>query len=105
MQWIFPGHYLDLNRKGNNPQTGKPYMSFVNTANWPRKYDQLKKKQKDEQDKNNDFDLLNKQLRLYLNNPKLNQFRRCEAYIKKNIPHLMDHFLNQFSTQNIQVYA
>lgn len=105
MQWIFPGHYLDLNRKGNNPQTGKPYMSFANTATWPRKYVHLHAKRKNEQHKNRDFDLLNKQLRLYVNNPNLNQYRRCEAYVRKNIPHLMEHFLSQFTTSKVQTYA
>lgn len=105
MQWIFPGHYLDINRKGINPQTGKPYMSFVNTADWPRKYAHLHKAKKEERQKNTDFDKLNAQLRIYLNNPNLNQFRRCEAYVKKNIPHLMGHFLNQFTIPKTQCYA
>lgn len=105
MQWIFPGQYLDLNRKGINPQTGKPFMSFANTASWPQKFEHLQRKKKHEQHKSRDFDLLNKQLRLYLNNPNLNQFRRCEAYVKKNIPHLMGHFLSQFTTSKVQTYA
>ncbi len=105
MQWIFPGHYLDLNRKGNNPQTGKPYMSFANTATWPKKYVHLHRKKNFELHRNQDFEKLDKQLRLYLNNPNLNQFRRCEAYIRKNIPHLMEHFLSQFTTSKVQTYA
>lgn len=105
MQWIFPGQYLDVNRKGTNPQTGKPYMSFANTATWPRKFEHLHRKKIFELHKNRDYDQLNKQLRLYLNNPNLNQFRRCEAYVKKNIPHLMEHFLSQFTTSKTQTYA
>lgn len=80
-------------------------MSFVNTAGWPKKFEYLQKMKKVEQSKNNDLDLLNKQLRLYLNNPNLNQFRRCEAYVKKNIPHLMGHFLSQFTPPKAQRYA
>ncbi len=105
MQWIFPGQYLDLNRKGNNPQTGKPYMSFVYTATWPQKFEHLQRKKKSEQQKNKELDQLHKLFRLYLDNPGLVQFRRCEAYVKKNIPHLMGHFLSQFATMKIQNHA
>jgi hypothetical protein len=105
MQWVFPGAYLDLNRKGKNPQTGKPYMSFANTADWPKRFEHLQRKKKYEKHKQHDFDKLNTQFRLYLNNPNLNQFRRCEAYVKKNIPHLMGHFLSQFTTTKNRTYA
>ena len=105
MQWIFPGQYLSLNRKGINPKTGKPYMSFVNTASWPKKFEHLQKKKQSNIIQKNDYDKLNIQLRLYVNNPNLNQFRRCEAYVKKNIPHLMYQFLSQFSTLKPKSYA
>jgi hypothetical protein len=105
MQWIFPGYYLDLNRKGINPDTGKPYMSFINTASWPKKYEQFQKQKDRQKQKAIGLDLLNKQLRLFLNNPNLNQFKRCESYVRKNIPHLMEDFLNHFNTSKIQAHA
>ena len=99
MQWIFPGHYLDLSKKGNNPKTGKPYMSFANTASWPKKFETFLR-QKEKQGKSlTDQDKLNKQIKTFLNNPNMNQFRKCEAYIRKNIPHLTNNFLCHFTNE------
>ena len=72
-------------------------MSFANTAIWPKKYENFHKASKQEKQSICDNDLLSKQIRIYLNNPSLYQYKRCEAYVKKNIPHLMDQFLNQFT--------
>lgn len=105
LKWIFPGHYLDLNRKGSNPKTGKPYMSFANTASWPKKFENLLKLKKEFEEKTKDQDLLNKQLSLFLKNSNINQFRRCEAFVKKNIPHLMNDFLSHFTTEKLQANA
>jgi hypothetical protein len=105
MQWIFPGHYLNLNNKGINKATGKPYMSFVNTASWPKKYENLLKQKGKYKKQYADRENLDKQLRLFLVNPSLRQFKRCEAHVKKNIPHLIGDFLNHFSTSKIFTYA
>ena len=105
MQWIFPGHYLDLNKKGNNPNTGKPYMSFANTASWPKKFEnflQIKKKQGKSL---SDQDILYGQIKIFLNEPNVNQFRKCEAYVKKNITHLMNDFLGHFTIEKTQANA
>lgn len=71
MRWVFPGYYLDMDRKGINPKTGKPYMSFANTASWPAKYEQFQKQKEKQRKKDTARDYLDKQLRLYLNNPTL----------------------------------
>jgi hypothetical protein len=105
MRWIFPGQYLDMDRKGTNPKTGKPYMSFANTISWPVKYEQFRKQKEKQRKENTSRDYLDKQLRLYLNNPGLEQYRRCEAYVRKNIPHLMPDFLNQFNIPKTYAHA
>jgi hypothetical protein len=105
MRWVFPGHYLDTARKGTNPKTGKPYMSFANTAGWPKRFEHLHRARQDEKRKKDDMDRLDAQFRTYLGNPTLEQFRRCEAYVKKNIPQLMGHFLSWFSPLNAPGHA
>ena len=98
MRWVFPGYYLDMERKGNNPKTGKPYMSFANTASWPTKYMQFQKQKEIQRKEDNARDYLDKQLLFYLNNPTFEQYRRCEASVKKNIPHLMPDFQRHFAS-------
>ena len=105
MQWIFPGHYLNLSKKGNNLKTGKPYMSFANTASWPKKYENFILQKVKQGKDSTDQDKLNKQIRTFLKNPNVNQFRKCEAFIKKNIPHLINDFLGQFTNEKQQSNA
>jgi hypothetical protein len=105
MRWVFPGYYLDIDRKGINPQTGKPYMSFANTASWPAKYQQFQKQKEKQQKENTARDCLDKLLRLYMNSPSLARYRRCEAYVKKNIPHLMPDFLGHFISPKVYANA
>jgi len=105
MRWVFPGHYLDINRRGNNPQTDKPYMSFANTASWPARYEQFQKQKEKRRKENTCRDHLDKQLRLYLDNPGLEQYLRCEAYVRRNIPHLMPDFLGHFNTSKVYAHA
>ena len=105
MRWVFPGYYLDLNRSGTNPKTGKPYLSFANTASWPSKYFEFRKAKEKQRKENTGRDFLDKQLRLYLNNPSIEQYKRCEAYVKKNIPHLMPDFLGHFTTPKTYAHA
>ena len=105
MQWIFPGHYLNLSKKGNNPDTGKPYMSFANTASWPKKYENFLLQKVKQGKSSTDQDKLNKQIRTFLNNPNMNQFRKCEAHVRKNIPHLINDFLSHFTNEKQQSNA
>ena len=105
MKYVFPGAYLDLSKKGVNPKSGNLYMSFVNTASWPGKYQNLQK-QKEQQIKQRGYtDALNKQILKVANNPTLEQFFSCEAFVKKNLPHRMGEFLNHFSTANALNYG
>lgn len=94
MQNIFPSQYLDLNRRGINPRTGRSYMSFVNLAKWEQNFRGFKKADKDRREKDKRRRAYENVLDAYHEQPKLEMFRKCLEYLVEKLPEYKDVFLH-----------
>ncbi len=94
-RWIFPKHYFDVGKHGNNPLTGKPYLSFANTGRWLKKYNsQEQNKQQDKQGFMQNL-WLQEIIKKYELTPGINQYLQCESLVKQKAPRLHTRFLQQ----------
>ncbi len=108
MEFIFPSRYFDLSRKGiRNNKGNTKFLSFANTAGWPKYFEKFKKKNKDKTRKYTDEQVLNHYLRKYFASPKVNTYVATERLFKEKYPHLLDKFLghvtNPFPERPIMV--
>ena len=93
MDCIFPLYYLDKTRKGKNPNTGRNYMSFANTASWRDQFKVFKKKDKEKQKGGSDSALFDKVLVAYYEAPGLAKYNKAIAFLKERLPNMIDDFL------------
>jgi hypothetical protein len=86
---IYPEHYFDVNNK----------KGFAQTAKWHKNYTRYKQQEKHKKIIKSDTEKLSDQFKVFIMNPNMNQFNTSIAYIKKNIPHMENIFLETISEQ------